>query len=110
MHDEQFISEPIVPESGTFSPDLMARGLAAIPSAFTWRNQRYVIVECLDHEKVSTPEGGREGNEVYLRRQVFTVRLESGEVARIYFERQSRPGSSRKSARQRWFLYSIASG
>lgn len=103
----QFISEPIVPERGTFSTELMAQGLASLPAAFTWRNRRYQILECLAHVKQSTPEGGVPGNERYLRRQEFHVRLDSGQAAIIYVQRQPSRGSSPRAARQRWFLYMI---
>lgn len=105
--DEQFISEPITPETGSFSTDLMATGLASLPLAFVWRNRRYEITECLDHHKQSAPEGWVEGRERYLRRQVFAVRLDTGQNATIYLERHARRGSSPRAARQRWFLYSI---
>jgi len=107
---EKFISEPITPERGAFDPGLMRSGLSSLPAAFTWRGSRYEVVECLGHRKVSSREGGRAQGELYLRRQEFVVRLDTGEVARLYIERQTRPGSSQKSAKKRWFLYTIASG
>ena len=108
--NEQFISEPIDPEAGSFSLELMARGLASLPAAFTWRRRRFEILECLDHAKVSAPEGGKAGGERYLRRQVFNVRLDTGQRATLYVERQARRGASPRSARRRWFLYSIEPG
>ena len=101
----RFVSEPITPERGLFSTELMARGLASLPDAFTWRGRRYVVVECLEHVKQTSPEGG--SGERYLRRQAFTVRLDTGQQATIYVERQSRRGASGRAARQRWFLYTI---
>jgi hypothetical protein len=103
---QDFVSEPIVPEPGSFSTGPMASGLASLPAAFTWRNRRYKITECLDHAKVSAPEGGVEGHERYLRRQVFNVRLHTGQAATLYLERHARRGT-RRAARRRWFLYSI---
>ena len=108
--NEQFISEPITPEPGAFRTDLMGQGLASLPSAFTWRGDRYEIVDCLSHHKQSAPEGHTADGERYLRRQTFEVLLNTGQRAKIYFERQARPGSSRKAAKRRWFLYSITSG
>jgi hypothetical protein len=108
--DEQFISEPIEPEAGSFDAAQMSSGLASLPAAFTWRGRRYAIVECLDHVKQSSPEGGTAGGERYLRRQSFTVLLDTGQTARIYVERHARPGASRKTAKRRWFLYTITSG
>ncbi len=105
--DEDLISEPITPDAGTFDVDAMATGLAGLPQAFTWRNRHYHIAECLHTEKRSSPEGGVSTNEVYLRRQVFRVRLDSGQTATLYMERQARRGASARAARQRWFLYSL---
>lgn len=104
---QEFVSEPITPEAGSFGPEMMATGLASLPGAFIWRNRRYEIIECIGHEKRSAPEGWVEGHERYLRRQVFQVRLSTGQRATLYLERHARPGASRRAARQRWFLYSI---
>ena len=104
-----FVSEPITPERGSFSPEMMAKGLASPPGAFIWRDRRYEIVECLEHTKQSSREGGHAGGELYLRRQQFVVRLETGEIATIYFERTARPGRTTRSAKNRWFLYEIRS-
>ena len=105
--DEQFVSEPITPEPGSFSTDLMAMGLASLPGAFVWRNRRYRILECLEHHKQSSPEPR---GEVYLRRQVFPVRLDTGQRATIYVQRQPPRGASPAAARRRWFIYSIGPG
>ncbi len=87
----------------------MIRGLAALPRAFRWRGRRYEIMECLAEEKTSQPEGHTEDGERYLRRQEFTVRLDSGETARLYVVRQAPRGAGRRAARKRWFLYTISS-
>lgn len=110
MHEEQFISEPITPVAGAFDTSLMRQGLASLPSAFTWRGKRYEIIEVLEHTKQSSREGGFACGELYLRRQMFRVRLDTGEEAQIYFERQPRAGATRKTAKSRWFLYTLASG
>ena len=107
--EEEFISEPIDPEPGSFSTELMARGLAALPGAFTWRARRYEVVECLEHFKETSNEGGSAQGERYLRRQVFHVRLDTGQQAKLYVQRQGRAGGSVKARKQRWFLYSIIS-
>ncbi len=107
--EEEFISEPIEPETGSFSTELMARGLAALPGAFTWRGRRYEVVDCLDHFKVSSPEGGKAGGERYLRRQVFIVRLDTGQRAKLYVQRHAPRGASGRVSKQRWYLYSILS-
>ena len=106
----EFVSEPIEPEAGSFLPEMMARGLAALPGAFTWRGRRYGIIECLEHEKVSAAEGHKPGGERYLRRQQFVVRLDTGQTATIYVTRQPAAGARGAAARQRWFLYTITGG
>ncbi len=102
--DEQFISEAIVPEAGSFDTALMATGLASLPASFTWRGQRYAIVECLEHRKVSQPEVT---GERYLRRQEFRVKLDTGQHAWIYVLRNAPAGASRSGAKRRWFLYTM---
>jgi membrane dipeptidase len=104
---QEFVSEPIEPAPGTFHTGLMTQGLAGLPGAFRWRGRRYEIVECLEHVKQSGPEGGRRDGETYLRRQRFRVRLASGEIAVISFERQPRAPSARAAAKRRWYLSSI---
>lgn len=100
-----FVSEPIEPQRGAFEALPMTAGLAALPAAFTWRGRRYDVVECLDHAKVSAPEGG--AGERYLRRETFTVRLHTGQVATLYVLRHAPRGASAAAARRRWFLYAI---
>lgn len=103
---EQFISEPITPEVGSFSTELMARGLAALPGAFKWRDTRYEIVNCIDHFKETSTESSSAQGDRYLRRQVFVVELNTGEIAKLYILRKGSGGSS-KARKQRWFIYSI---
>jgi hypothetical protein len=104
---EEFLSEPIHPEEGNFTTDLMMQGLASLPGAFLWRGRRYAVLECLEHIKESSREGSSAQGDLYLRRQRFTVRLEGGAIARIYVERHARSGASPRATRQRWFIYSI---
>lgn len=106
---ETFISEPIIPEPGSFTTDLMAQGLASLPGAFRWRNRLFRILECIEHTKRSQPEGGTPDGERYLRRQVFRVRLDTGQQATIYFLRSPpSPGGRRPRRRASgWFVYSM---
>jgi hypothetical protein len=104
-----FISETIDVLPGDFDPALMAIGLASPPRAFTWRGERFEITQIVSHVKQSTPEGGTENKERYLRRQVFEVQLSTGQIASIYIERDHRRGSGRNSTQRRWFLYTMTS-
>jgi len=42
--------------------------------------------------------------EQYVRKHWFRVKTKSGEVMKIYFERQAR---SKRDIKRRWWLYSI---
>lgn len=105
--DMEFVSEAIVPEKGSFSPEMMARGLASLPRAFTWRETRYEIVACLDHRKVTSAEGGKAGGDVYFRRQEFIVLLNTGQHAVLYVVRSPMSAAAAKPGSPRWFLYGI---
>jgi len=99
---DEFVSEPITPEVGTFDTAAMSRGEPGLPRHFTWRGQAYEAVELLRTWKTSTPERG----EMYLRRHWFEVRTNTGARMTIYCERQTkRP----KQPKQRWWVYSISS-
>jgi len=105
--DMEFVSEAIVPERGSFSPEMMARGLASLPGAFTWRDTRYAIVACLRHEKITSAEASSAVGDVYFRRQEFLVKLDTGQHAIIYMVRSPTSASAAKPGSPRWFLYGI---
>ncbi len=100
----EFISEPLEPLAGTFSAGAMACGLPGLPAGFTWRGDRYRVVECVASWKQSGPERGRLHGERYLRRHYSRLRMDDQNLWTVYFERQARPGAA---AKKRWFLYSV---
>jgi hypothetical protein len=97
---DEFVSEAIQPEPGSFDTAGMGRGEPGLPHAFTWRGDRYVVAELISAWKTSSPDAG----ELYLRRHWYTVRVETGLQMTLYCERQAR---SRRAAKSRWWLYSI---
>jgi len=101
--NEQFISEPLKPEPGTFDPRGMSRGEPGLPSRFTWRDEEYVVVNILEAWKSSGPEKGG-GGEMYLRRHWYRVQTNPPLIMTVYCERQARTGKATKS---RWFVYTI---
>ncbi len=101
------ISEKIVPFAGTFDASAMSRGEPGLPSGFTWRDEEYIIVKRMDSWKKSSPEGGKAGNEVYLRRHYYRLRMSDDSVWVVYFVRQT-PKSG--NAKHRWFLYTWDEG
>lgn len=99
----RFISEPIVPVAGAIEVGRMARGEPGLPARFLWRDREYDVADVLDTHKSASPEGGRVGAEMYVRRHWFTVACHSGEVMTIYCERQARHAN----AKARWWLYTV---
>jgi hypothetical protein len=98
---EEFVSEPIMPGSGTFETAPMAAGLPGLPRWFTWRSTRHDVAEVLEAWKASGPEIGRLGGERYLRRHYFRLRMADGAVWVVYFVRHTPRNGS---AKRRWFL------
>ena len=101
----RFVSEAIIPARGRFDSAAMARGEPGLPPEFTWRGERFTIVERLEQWKDSAPEGGRAGAELYLRRHYYKLRMSDDAVWTVYFARQKPKGGSPKN---RWFLYSTS--
>jgi Family of unknown function (DUF6504) len=101
---DEFVSEPLRP-AGPRDTAAMGRGEPGLPAAFEWRGRRFDVLSTQAAWKESSPEGRRAGNEVYLRRHCYRLRMSDGSVWSVYFTRQAPRGGS---ARQRWFLYSRA--
>ena len=99
----QLISEPLEPRPGSFDASVMARGEPGLPGGFTWRNQKMVLTEVLDHWKESGPCQHGSG-ERYVRKHWYKIRTDDHQIATIYFDRQSR-SASRKM--RRWWLYTL---
>jgi hypothetical protein len=100
----EWISEQLTPRAASFDAVAMSRGEPGLPLGFTWRDREYDVVETLATWKESSPEGGRAGGQVYLRRHYFKVRVSTGDLWTVYFVRQNpRIGNPRL----RWFLYTV---
>jgi len=99
-----FVSEPIVPVSGTFDTAAMSRGEPGLPGRFHWRRREFVVVQELERWR----EHGdcRNGSdERYVRKHGFRVRTSDGSILRVYFQRTV--GRGKTSPRARWWLHSI---
>lgn len=101
---EEFISDAIRALPGQFDTRAMGVGVPGLPVGFAWRGEERRIETRLDQWKQSSPEGGRPGNELYLRRHYFRLRMDDGAIWTVYFVRHTTAG---KNPRSRWFLYSI---
>ncbi|GJQ25266.1 MAG: hypothetical protein HBSAPP02_02980 [Phycisphaerae bacterium] len=100
---DEFISEPITPDAGTFDTAAMATGAPGLPTGFTWREEHHHITEVLSTWKVSEAEDHARG-ELYYRKQFWKVRTDRGLVATVYAVRKVKRG---ESPRKRWWLYTI---
>jgi len=99
---EEFVSEAIIPIEDSFASAPMVRGEPSLPKRFRWRDCEYSVSGVLDSWKsYSTCKGG--SAEKYLRKHWYRVRTADGLVMKIYFERQPRPGQSKK----RWWLATV---
>lgn len=101
----ELISEAITPVPGAFDTVAMSRGEPGLPKAFDWRDNRFRVVEVLDRWKQSSAEGGT--GERYLRRHCYRLKMDDDSVWIVYFTRQSPKGASPRTARQRWFMYTL---
>lgn len=101
----EFISEPVMPSGEAFDTRAMAAGTPGLPRAFTWREKTLAILTCVGRWKGTSPEGGRAGKEVYLRRHYFELRMADDSTWTVYFVRQTPKSGSPKA---RWFLYTRA--
>lgn len=99
-----FISESITPDPGSADTAAMARGLAGLPTGFTWRGQHYRIECILKQWKCSEAEGHRPGGERYYRKHYFQVRVDSGQTMTLYVVRRTKAGEPPK---RRWWLFTI---
>jgi hypothetical protein len=98
---EAFIGEAIAPDDTSFSAPAMATGQPGLPRTFSWRGEKFSVLEVLEEWR----ECGncRHGSgERYVRKHWFRIQTTENLEMRIYFERQGR-----SSGGPRWRLYSI---
>jgi phosphoribosylglycinamide formyltransferase-1 len=100
---EILVSESVRPTGGTFDTGAMARGEPGLPARFVWRKQEYSVVQILDKWKETSPckTGAKEK---YVRKHWYKIQTSSGEIMKMYFERQPLAKNQRKT---RWWLYTI---
>lgn len=101
---EDLISEPIVPQPGTFDVGAMTTGEPGLPTQFTWRKTLYTVAQVLETWKESGPCPYSK-TEMYLRKHWYRLRTTTGETMTLYFNRQPRRGKPGKT--DRWILYSM---
>jgi hypothetical protein len=99
---EQFISEAIRPDRETFDTSRMAAGEPGLPDVFRWRKQTLRIARVLRTWRDTGPCDHGSG-EAYVRKHWFEVATDTGQIMKIYFERQARPGKNKS----RWWLFSV---
>ncbi len=100
---EQFISTAIEPVVGTFDAARMSTGEPGLPRQFRWGSQTIQIARVLRTWRETGPCHHGSG-EAYVRKHWFEALTDSGEIMKIYFDRQPR---SRKKNKIRWWLFTI---
>jgi hypothetical protein len=100
---EKFICEQIKPVPGTYDASAMSIGEPGFPGRFIWRKQEYFLAEILEKWK-DTSNCRHGGSEKYVRKHWYKIRTACGLIMKIYFERQVKPGASKK---KRWWLNTI---
>ena len=99
---EQFIGEAIRPDAETMDTARMAAGEPGLPELFHWKKQTIRITRVLRTWRGTGPcHHGR--GEIYVRKHWFEVATETGQIMKLYFERQPRSGSKKN----RWWLSTI---
>lgn len=100
----EFISETIQPNAGSGDVKAMARGLAGLPTGFTWRERSYRIRDVLAEWKQSEHCHHRRNGERYYKKHYYRVRVDTGETMTLYVIRHTKAG---ENPRNRWRLFSI---
>jgi phosphoribosylglycinamide formyltransferase-1 len=100
-----FVSASIRPLEASFNADAMAHGEPGLPRTFLWNSKTLAVCRLLRSWKDNAPCRHGSG-ERYVNRHWFECELESGETARLYFERRARRGSA---PALRWHLFSLDS-
>jgi phosphoribosylglycinamide formyltransferase-1 len=98
-----FISASIRPIGKTFDAGAMSRGEPGLPASFKWNERVLAIRKPLKVWK-DTAACRHGSGERYVNRHWFECELETGEIARLYFERRARRGSASAA---RWHLFSL---
>ena len=98
----QLISEAIRPVPGSFDTAFMSRGAPGVPREFFWRKEKYTAREIIRAWRTTGPCRHGSG-EQYVRRHWFEVKMQSGEVMTLYFDK----GSHGKRTEMGWFLYAL---
>ena len=101
---EQLISEQLRPVLAEVDARRVVLGAPLLPTRFVWRGTEYAVAEVLEEWKETGPCHHGSG-ERYVRKHWFRLRMATGEVMKVYFERHAR---SPKQLKQRWWLYTVA--
>ena len=99
---QEFISAAIAPVGATIDAIRMSTGEPGLPRQFRWRSQTIQIARVLKTWRETGPCHHGSG-ERYVRKHWFEVLTDSGEIMKIYFERQARS----RTKKSRWWLFTI---
>lgn len=97
---DEFIGDPLTPDTATFDTARMAAGEPGLPARFLWRGEP-VAVRTVLHSWRETGDCRHGSGERYVRKHWYELATTHGTM-KAYFERKPRGGA--KGAR--WWLYS----
>lgn len=108
---DEFLSEPLIPETDSMDTSRMALGEPGLPQRFRWRGEAVEIVEVVESWR-STGACSHGSDESYVRKHWYEVDTVAHGRLKIYFERQGRGsrGASGAAHAPRWFVFSRKRG
>ena len=83
---------------------MMARGEPGLPHKFNWRNRTWTVAEVLESTK-SYGDCAHGSGERYVCKHAYRVRLTTGQILNLYFQRSF--GRGRFRTHDRWWIYSM---
>ena len=101
----RFIDEAIEPVVATSDTARMAAGEPGLPGEFIWRGRTLKVAAVLRTWRETGPCRHGSG-EMYVRKHWYEILMATGEIMKIYFERQPRRGTKHKG--ERWWLFSMS--
>lgn len=98
---EQFISEPVEPDTSTVETAPLLVDEPGMPGRFRWRGQACAVAAVLERWRETGPCRNGSG-ERYRRKHWFRIRTEDGLEMKLYFDRAAAAG-----LKKRWWLYTV---
>lgn len=100
---EQYVGEPITPDTSTFDAGRMAIGEPGLPRQFTWRGEA-IRISAIRRTWRETGPCRHGSGEQYVRKHWYEVEDAAGRLLKLYAVRTSRRGGKAGL----WRLFSVS--